>query len=219
MEDDAAIPIPVPTPMTTPPTPPAPSSSSTATTDASSLPGTVGPEVEHERLYTCTLCSYSSIYKSNFLHHVKHAHGKSLEEAASSASSNSSRTSEDQRPANSLNGADRVAIKEEQHDEDFVAIEEFKVKEEPVFINDVEERTSMSVRASPLVIEDSKASIKSTDEVNADEEVSGNNNKTGPKYCKSCDISFTYYDNFMAHKRFYCTRPEPDNKVAQASAL
>ena len=222
MEDESAIPapVPVPAPMATPPTPPVPSSSSTATTDASSLPGAGIAESEHDNQYACDLCNYTSMNKSNFLHHAKHVHGKLLEDTASSGSSNSSRTSEDQRPRNSVNGADKITIKEEQHDEDFIAIEEFKVKEEPIFNNDTEERTSMSVRASPLVIEDSKVSIKNTDDVNTgDEGVSSNNNKTGPKYCKSCNISFTYHDNFLTHKKFYCRRSEPDNKVVQVSEL
>lgn len=29
--------------------------------------------------------------------------------------------------------------------------------------------------------------------------------KPGPKYCKSCDISFNYYSTFVAHKKFYCS--------------
>lgn len=29
--------------------------------------------------------------------------------------------------------------------------------------------------------------------------------KTGPKYCKSCDISFNYLSTFIAHKKFYCS--------------
>lgn len=32
-----------------------------------------------------------------------------------------------------------------------------------------------------------------------------NNKKTGPKYCKSCDISFNYLSTFIAHKKFYCS--------------
>ncbi|XP_051164610.1 zinc finger protein ush isoform X1 [Leptopilina boulardi] len=30
-------------------------------------------------------------------------------------------------------------------------------------------------------------------------------NKTGPRYCRSCDISFTYLSTFIAHKKFYCS--------------
>ncbi|XP_043665426.1 zinc finger protein ush isoform X1 [Vespula pensylvanica] len=30
-------------------------------------------------------------------------------------------------------------------------------------------------------------------------------NKTGPRYCRSCDISFNYLSTFIAHKKFYCS--------------
>ncbi|XP_066594176.1 zinc finger protein ush isoform X2 [Prorops nasuta] len=29
--------------------------------------------------------------------------------------------------------------------------------------------------------------------------------KTGPRYCRSCDISFNYLSTFLAHKKFYCS--------------
>ncbi|XP_024944046.1 zinc finger protein ush isoform X2 [Cephus cinctus] len=29
--------------------------------------------------------------------------------------------------------------------------------------------------------------------------------KTGPRYCRSCDISFNYLSTFIAHKKFYCS--------------
>ena len=29
--------------------------------------------------------------------------------------------------------------------------------------------------------------------------------KTGPRYCRSCDIRFTYLSTFIAHKKFYCS--------------
>ena len=35
--------------------------------------------------------------------------------------------------------------------------------------------------------------------------VANNSKKTGPKYCKSCDISFNYLSTFIAHKKFYCS--------------
>ncbi|GIY79568.1 zinc finger protein ush [Caerostris extrusa] len=40
------------------------------------------------------------------------------------------------------------------------------------------------------------------------------NSKSGPKYCKSCDISFNYLSNFLAHKKFYCT-PRPGEVAGQ----
>ncbi|XP_034237477.1 zinc finger protein ush [Thrips palmi] len=210
MEDDAALPapIPIPAPLATPPT---------AATDASSLPGAgaVAAEVDPDRQFTCNFCSFTSLYKSSILHHIKHAHGASIEEAASNSLSNP----DDQRPSNALNGTDRVTIKVENQDRDFDAVENFKCKEEPVFISDAEERASRSIRTSPLILEDSKPSVKSAEELNrGDEAVSANNNKSGPKYCESCDISFSLYDSFKTHKKFYC-RSEPDSNVVHASAL
>lgn len=35
--------------------------------------------------------------------------------------------------------------------------------------------------------------------------------KIGPKYCKSCDISFKYMSTFMAHKKFYCSSHAGEN--------
>lgn len=40
--------------------------------------------------------------------------------------------------------------------------------------------------------------------------------KPGPKYCKSCDISFNYYQTFIAHKKFYCSSHK--GEIAAASA-
>lgn len=40
--------------------------------------------------------------------------------------------------------------------------------------------------------------------------------KSGPKYCKSCDISFNFLSNFLAHKKFYCT-PRQGDAPAQES--
>lgn len=113
-----------------------------------------------------------------------------------------------------------MTIKEEKLDDDYISIDDLKVKEEPVFGSDVEERASVTIRSSPLLIEDSKSSLKNVEDLSAgDDVVSANNNRKGSKYCESCDISFTMYDNFETHKKFYCRRSETDSKVAQASAL
>jgi zinc finger protein ZFPM1 len=46
----------------------------------------------------------------------------------------------------------------------------------------------------------------------------GNNNKkTGPKYCKSCDISFNYLSTFIAHKKFYCSSHAGENTTGGAA--
>lgn len=37
------------------------------------------------------------------------------------------------------------------------------------------------------------------------------NRRQGSKYCKSCDISFTYLSTFIAHKKFYCASHASEN--------
>lgn len=41
--------------------------------------------------------------------------------------------------------------------------------------------------------------------------------KPGPKYCKSCDISFNYYQTFIAHKKFYCSSHKGEITAASAN--
>ncbi|KAK6184615.1 hypothetical protein SNE40_007054 [Patella caerulea] len=40
----------------------------------------------------------------------------------------------------------------------------------------------------------------------------------GPKYCRNCDISFTYLSSFLAHKKYYCTAKAPEKVSPSASA-
>nr|XP_045597295.1 zinc finger protein ush-like isoform X1 [Procambarus clarkii] len=35
-----------------------------------------------------------------------------------------------------------------------------------------------------------------------------NNGAEVPRYCKTCNITFSYTESFLAHKRFYCSKPE-----------
>lgn len=64
-------------------------------------------------------------------------------------------------------------------------------------------------KSMPIIDED-EVKIKIEDEVVNVEEPKEDDllqeaAKPGPKYCKSCDISFTYYSTFIAHKKFYCS--------------
>ncbi|XP_064598990.1 zinc finger protein ush-like isoform X2 [Liolophura sinensis] len=38
-----------------------------------------------------------------------------------------------------------------------------------------------------------------------DTSIQQDTDKLGPKYCKSCDINFTFLSSFLAHKRYYCS--------------
>ncbi|XP_071552949.1 zinc finger protein ush isoform X3 [Panulirus ornatus] len=37
---------------------------------------------------------------------------------------------------------------------------------------------------------------------------SSNSSADVPRYCKACNITFSYMESFLAHKRFYCSKPE-----------
>lgn len=49
--------------------------------------------------------------------------------------------------------------------------------------------------------EDSKSSQEPAEDAADDSSIK----KYGPKYCKSCDISFNYLSTFIAHKKYYCS--------------
>lgn len=67
--------------------------------------------------------------------------------------------------------------------------EEVKVKTEP------------GTNESELIdVEDTKPQPS-----DSESEIIQEASRPGPKYCKSCDISFTYYSTFVAHKKFYCS--------------
>lgn len=52
----------------------------------------------------------------------------------------------------------------------------------------------------------------------ADDLSLNNNRKSGPRYCKSCDISFNYLSTFIAHKKFYCNSHVGENAAAPPPA-
>ncbi|XP_041377181.1 zinc finger protein ZFPM1-like [Gigantopelta aegis] len=43
--------------------------------------------------------------------------------------------------------------------------------------------------------------------------------KPGYKYCKNCDISFTYLSTFVAHKKYYCTSKPSDGDSSSSTAV
>ncbi|PNF27198.1 hypothetical protein B7P43_G06490 [Cryptotermes secundus] len=116
----------------------------------------------------------------------------------------------------------------EDREEEYVEVEEDvtvaqpTVKAEPLnMISEVDEMGGGSVDdksgldTSQQQDRDSGGRLYSSD-MEAQDQVEGdmldvptsvvsNSKKTGPKYCKSCDISFNYLSTFIAHKKFYCS--------------
>lgn len=83
----------------------------------------------------------------------------------------------------------------------------------------VVKQEEVSVKSEPEDVIDDENS-----ERNIEHEIEEARNKSGPKHCKSCDITFNYLSTFIAHKKFYCSSHLGENSAAnnnlqQASAL
>ncbi|XP_014607308.1 PREDICTED: zinc finger protein ush [Polistes canadensis] len=59
--------------------------------------------------------------------------------------------------------------------------------------------------AAPPAATVTASKVKQEREESPPPEESLDPNKTGPRYCRSCDISFNYLSTFIAHKKFYCS--------------
>ncbi|XP_971277.2 zinc finger protein ush isoform X2 [Tribolium castaneum] len=141
-----------------------------------------------EALHHCTQCMYSSPYKANVLRHAKIAHSpREPEEVAVNGSSEKATT----RSMPSLDDDDIVIKKEAIEPEVIIAPIDDSPKEK-----------------------NSDAELKKKEQ---EEEILQEASKAGPKYCKSCDISFNYYSTFIAHKKFYCSSHAGEITAATAN--
>lgn len=59
--------------------------------------------------------------------------------------------------------------------------------------------------APPAVTPQTEADLKLEGLSEEDAEILQEASRAGPKYCRSCDISFNYYNTFIAHKKYYCS--------------
>lgn len=134
----------------------------------------------------------------------------------------------------------------EDREEEYVEVEEDvtvaqpTVKAEPlIMMSEVDDGSvddKSGLDTSQQRDRDSSGRLYSSD-VEAQDQVEGdmpdvptsavsNSKKTGPKYCKSCDISFNYLSTFIAHKKFYCSSHAGEStaggaggRTAEASVL
>ncbi|XP_011496489.1 PREDICTED: zinc finger protein ush [Ceratosolen solmsi marchali] len=65
--------------------------------------------------------------------------------------------------------------------------------------------TSPAASPSPTVASAIPGKVKQEREDTPPPEESLDASKSGPRYCRSCDISFNYLSTFIAHKKFYCS--------------
>ncbi|CAN8003130.1 unnamed protein product, partial [Ixodes hexagonus] len=159
-----------------------------------------------EILHWCNLCGYSSSYKGNVVRHVKLVHRDVVAASAvQSFTSERPKTVEERRSP-----APPSDIKIEQvSDAEDVSMSQDHEREESA------EETRRAV--SPVVTE---ASCDVPTAQSSPPLIRGDAAKPaqlqGPKYCKSCDISFNYLSTFIAHKKYYCSSQAAPNPGAEA---
>lgn len=142
-----------------------------------------GSEGRVEPLHHCTHCLYSSIYKANVIRHIKLVHDGCAD------------------PSTLVNGsAEKKTGKSMpvlEDDEEIVVKKE--AMEPEVIIAPVEDNIKEELQ------EDGSQDVKPKILMEREDDILQEAAKPGPKYCKSCDISFNYYSTFVAHKKFYCS--------------
>ncbi|XP_044750618.1 zinc finger protein ush isoform X2 [Coccinella septempunctata] len=130
--------------------------------------------------HQCNQCSYSSPYKANLIRHVKMVHNNAPPQQFE--------------PSVPVNGSSKSMPNLEDD-------EEIKVKKEAIEPEVIIAPVDEPIKREALDPGNEEQRVKTERE----EELLQEGSKAGPKYCKSCDISFTYYSTFIAHKKFYCS--------------
>lgn len=132
-----------------------------------------------EQLHHCQHCNYTSVYKANVVRHIKLVHETMSSEAIA-------------------NGSDEKNPKKENIEEDEEIVIKKEAIEPEVIIAPVDEEDKDEFVE---LVNDIKPKINVSEDADIMQEAA----KPGPKYCKSCDISFNYFSTFVAHKKFYCS--------------
>lgn len=158
-----------------------------------------------DRLHYCDSCNYSSTYKGNVVRHTRLVH------SGSGAKSPGLSLIGEGEESLVLNGNEphitksiledeprpNVIIKQEIHEPEVDVIETDEViKTEYIESKDIKKEV-INIKDSPVM--------------DVDADILEASAKLGPKYCKSCDISFKYMSTFMAHKKFYCSSHTGEN--------
>ncbi|KAL3282135.1 hypothetical protein HHI36_005330 [Cryptolaemus montrouzieri] len=129
--------------------------------------------------HQCNQCSYNSPYKANLIRHLKMVHNNPHPQPIETPTVNGSSKS-------------MPALEED---------EEIKVKKEAIEPEVIIAPIDEPVKQEVMEANNEEKKVK----LERDEDILQEAAKAGPKYCKSCDISFNYYSTFIAHKKFYCS--------------
>lgn len=165
-----------------------------------------------DRLHQCDSCNYSSTYKGNLLRHIKLVHSGAPVKFPENEDSPMVNGEEKPKSMPILEDTEEVKIKQEVTEADVDVVE-------------------TSQDGKPENESTSPKDFTVNREQQSDAEILQEASRPGPKYCKSCDISFNYYKTFIAHKKFYCSSHAKElpgngpnnnnnnNRTAEASVL
>ncbi|XP_060517800.1 zinc finger protein ush isoform X2 [Cylas formicarius] len=147
-------------------------------------------ESRPEASHACPQCPYSSPYKANVIRHIKLVHESTANENIA------------------LNGDEKNTSK---------SMPVLDEEEEVIVKKEAMEPEVIIAPAEGASIKEEMESAGDPNCKNPDAEILQEAQKSGAKYCKSCDIYFNYSSTFIAHKKFYCSSHAGEISAANAS--
>lgn len=186
------------------------------------------PVATGDTTHWCQICGYSSSYKGNVVRHVKLVHKDLVSTQSMSNIVNSRPTAESlmkqsEQIDHSSRASSQEAILTTDHSNSSSSMDVKPMvnglvpKSDPVLRLEEKPLMVKSETTSPPPSAVAGSSSKAIKRPHSEDGQCGAFiSKSGPKYCKSCDISFNFLSNFLAHKKFYCT-PKQSEVPAQES--
>lgn len=152
--------------------------------------------VSLDSLHTCSYCYYSSSYKGNVVRHIKLVH-KDISSSAKSPSSSlppPKKDTSDSLEECSQMSSDMNGVGDREEDD----------------VDTAETNGHLSPEPSANSLSASLEAALGGGATGANAQ----SKKIGPKYCRSCDISFNYLSSFIAHKKYYCSSHSSENSMS-----
>jgi len=148
-----------------------------------------------DAMHNCGFCFYTSSYKGNVVRHMKlvhkelagHTSNVAIKESSVSAEENSRLSSE-----NAINESNSADVQATANSSGSITVG-----------SPSPSNTLMATLSSLHAAINSASCLSNADP--AAISTQGKEKKIGPKYCRSCDISFNYLSSFVAHKKYYCS--------------
>lgn len=159
--------------------------------------GDKGVNSQNEMTHNCQFCYYSSTYKGNVVRHIKLVHKDLVHSPPSQTHSLPNDRVKKEFTDNEEN-SDHSAVSSDHHSDETGSGEELL---KPLSL------MTPKKSGSPLnsILNSQPTAMGNSLAAAVGGQGAANSKKIGPKYCRSCDISFNYLASFIAHKKYYCS--------------